>query len=91
MSVEQIQLLPIFLEVDGVPVMLVELSKQEPVWGDPYYIASVKIIYKGIASRVFPLFVRSEKDLLNKLKVEITKIKFIDYMYGLEEVKRIIA
>jgi len=71
--------------------MLIELSKQEPVWGEPYYIASVKIIYKGIASRTFPLFVRDQRDLLNKLKVEITKIKFIDYMYGLDEVRRIIT
>jgi hypothetical protein len=91
MSVEQITLLPIFLEVDGVPVVLIELSKQETAWGETYYIASVKVIYKGIASRVFPLYVKDSKDLLNKLKVEITKIKFIDHMYGLEEVRRIIS
>ncbi|MCL7388579.1 MAG: hypothetical protein LZ173_01380 [Thaumarchaeota archaeon] len=91
MATSQIQLLPIFLEVDGVPVMLVEVSKQEPVYGSPYYITSVKIIYKGIHSRVIPLFVRDTKELINKLKVEITKIKFIDYMYGLDEVRRIIT
>jgi hypothetical protein len=90
-ATSQIQLLPIFLEVDGVPVMIVEVSKQEPVYGFPYYITSVKIIYKGIHSRVIPLFVRDTKELINKLKVEVTKIKFIDYMYGLDEVKRLIA
>jgi hypothetical protein len=91
MSTFQVQLLPIFLEVDGVPVMLIEVSKQEPLYGSPYYITSVKIIYKGIHSRTFPLFVRDTKELINKLKVEITKIKFIEYMYGLDEVKRVIS
>jgi len=90
-STEPFHLLPIFLEIDGVPVMLVEVSKQNPVFGDPYYIASVRIHYKGIVSKVFPLQVKDETDLKNKLKVEITKIKFIELMYGLEEVRRLIA
>jgi hypothetical protein len=90
-STERFQLLPIFLEIDGVPVMLIEASKQEPIYGAPYYVASVKIIYKGVHSKVFPLIVRDENDLRNKLKVEITKIKFIEAIYGLEEVKRVIA
>ena len=91
MSTERFQLLPVFLEVDGVLVMLVEVSMQKPVYGPPYYIASVKIVYKGIHSRVFPLIVRDENDLRNRLKVEITKIKFIEAMYGLEEVRRVIT
>ena len=91
MTIERTQLLPIFLEVDGIPVMLVEVSKQTPAFGEPYYIASLKIFYKGIASRVFPLFVQDERDLVNKIKVEITKIKFIEHMYGLEEVRRLIT
>jgi hypothetical protein len=90
-STERFQLLPIFLEVDGVLVMLVEVSMQRPIYGPPYYVASVKIIYKGIHSKVFPLIVRDENDLRNKLKVEITKIKFIEAIYGLEEVKRVIT
>jgi hypothetical protein len=90
-AVTQLQLLPQLLEVDGVPVMLVEVSKQEPLYGQPYYIASIKLIYKGIHSKVFPLFVKNTNELMNKLKVEITKIKFIDYMYGLEEVRKLIT
>jgi hypothetical protein len=90
-ATSQIQLLPIFLEVDGVPVMIVEVFKQEPVYRPPLYITSVKIIYKGIHSRVIPLLVRDTRELINKLKVEVTKIKFIEYMYGLEEVRRLIT
>lgn len=79
------------MEVDGVTVQVVEASKQELVSGEVWYIASVKIIYKGIHSKVFPLYVRNTQDLVNKLKVEITKIKFIDHAYGIEEVRRIIT
>jgi len=86
-----IQLTPFFIEVDGVPVRIVEASRQQFVSGDVWYIVSVSIIYKNIRSRVFPLFVRNMQDLMNKLKVEITKVKFIEYAYGLEEVKRLIT
>ena len=79
------------MEVDGIPVQLVEVTKQTLTTGEEWYIASVKIIYKGIHSKIFPLFVKDIQDLVNKLKVEITKIKFIDYAYGIEEVKRLMV
>jgi hypothetical protein len=91
METSTIQLTPIFLEVDGVPVQLIEVSKHQLTTGEVWYIASVRIIYKGIQGRVFPLFVKNTQDLTNKLKVEITKLKFIEYAYGIEEVKRILA
>jgi hypothetical protein len=91
METSTLQLTPIFLEVDGVPVELVEVSKQQLISGEVWYIASVKIIYKGIHSKVFPLYVKNTQDLVNKLKVEITKLKFIDYAYGIEEVKRLLS
>jgi len=85
------QLTPFFLEVDGVTVQVVEVSKQQLISGEVWYIVPVKIIYKGIHSRIFPMFVKNITDLKNKLKVEITKVKLIDYSYGLEEVKRLIG
>jgi hypothetical protein len=91
METSTIQLPPIFLEVDGIPVQLVEVSKQPLITGEVWYIASVRIIYKGIQSKVFPLFVKDTQDLINKLKVEITKLKFTEYAYGIEEVKRLLA
>ena len=91
METSTIQLPPIFLEVDGIPVQLVEVSKQPLITGEVWYIASVRIIYKGIQSKVFPLFVKDTQDLINKLKVEITKLKFTEYAYGIEEVKRFLA
>jgi len=86
-----LQLTPLFLEVDGVTVELLEVSRQSITETDVWYIVSVKIHYKGITSRTFPLFVKDTRDMVNKLKVEITKVKFIEYVYGLTEVKRLIT
>jgi hypothetical protein len=86
-----LQITPFFIKIDDVTVEILEVSEQPLISGDKWYIASVKIIYKGIHSKIFPLFVRDEVELKNKLKVEITKIKIIDYSYGLEEVKRVIT
>jgi hypothetical protein len=82
-----LQLTPFFVDVDGVTVQIIEASKT-PL---NEYIVSVRIIYKGIYSKIFPLAVQSTDDLMNKLKVEISKIKFIDYTFGIEEVKRLIT
>ena len=82
-----LQLTPFFVDIDNVIVQIIEASKT------PFneYIVSVRIIYKGIYSKIFPLAVQSTDDLMNKLKVEISKIKFIDYTFGIEEVKRLIT
>jgi hypothetical protein len=85
------QITPFFLEIDGVTVQIVEVAKQQLISGEVWYIVPVKIIYKGIHSRVFPMFVKDIRELKNKLKVEITKVKIIDYSLGLEEVKRLIT
>jgi hypothetical protein len=82
-----LQLTPFFVDVDGVTVQIIEASKT--LFNE--YIVSVRIIYKGIYSRIFPIAVQSTDDLMNKLKVEISKIKFIDYTFGIEEVKRLIT
>jgi len=82
---------PFTCEIDGIPVTVLEILKRKIVSGDTWYLAVVTIDYKGIKSRRYTIPVKSEEDLINKLKIEITKIKFIDYGYGIEEVKRLIT
>jgi len=82
---------PFFIEIDGVPVQVLEVLKFEYVSGDTWYDVIVSINYNGIKSRRYGLYVKDIKDLKNKLKIEITKIKFIDYAYGRDEVKRLIT
>jgi len=91
MQTHTFQLPPFSIEVDGCRVDIIEVLKRELVTGETVYFVSVRINYKGIQSRVFPLLVRGNEDLINKLKVEITKVKFIEYAYGIEEVKRLIT
>lgn len=80
---------PFSLSIDGALVDVLEVSKQSLPNGETWYIVSCSIRYKGIKSRVFPLFVRNEEDLKNKLKIEITKIKIFELTHGLEELKRL--
>jgi hypothetical protein len=82
---------PFFIEVDGVKVEIVEVSEQKLVSGDTFYIVSCKIYYDNIVSKVFPLYVKSTQELIDKLKVEVTKLKFIEYAYGIQHVKEVIS
>lgn len=79
---------PFSIEIDGVEVEVLEVLKTELVSGDTWYHVVVCINYDGIRSRRYSLDVRSMEELVNKLKVEITKIKFIDYAYGRLAVRR---
>jgi len=90
METATITITPILFELEGATVKIIEASQQRLVTGETWNIVTVQITYKGITSRIFPIFAKNTQDLINKLKVEITKIKIIDYSYGLEEVKRLI-
>lgn len=82
---------PFSIEVDGFQVDVLEVLKTQLISGDTWYHVVVQINYKGIKSRRYTLDVKNEKDLLNKLKIEITKVKFIEYAYGINELKRLIT
>jgi len=91
METIKFQLTPFSLEVDGYLVDVLEVLERKLVTGDTWFFAVVQIHYKGITSRKYTLAVRSEKELINKLKIEITKIKYLELIYGLKEVERLIT
>jgi hypothetical protein len=91
METNTFQLPPFLIEVDGCPVQVLEVLKSELVSGDTWYHVVVSIEYKGVKSKIYSLDVKDIKDLVNQLKIEITKVKFMDYGYGMSEVKRVIA
>jgi len=86
-----IPLPPFSIEVDGVRVTVLEVLKSQLISGETWYFVVVQLNYKGVLSRRYTLSVRDVRDLVNKLKMEVTKIKFIEYGYGLEAVRRMIA
>ena len=87
----RITLPPFYVEVDGVRALILEVSKTEVIPGEPWYHASIQLEYKGIVSKIFTLDARSERDLLDKLKIEVSKLKFMEYAYGTEFLKRVIT
>ena len=91
METNSLLLTPFFIEVDGCEVTIFESLKREMVTGQTWFFVVVSIDYKGIKTRRYTLAVRDTQDLINKLKIEITKIKFMEYAYGLDYVKRLIT
>jgi hypothetical protein len=91
METNTFHLPPFFIEVDGCPVEVVEVVMNQLVTGETYFRIVLSIIYKGIQSRTYSLVARDTEDLVNKLKIEISKIKFAEYSKGLNEVKRMIS
>jgi len=91
MEPAKIQLTPFSIIVDETTVRVLEVLKTELDPQNPWYHVVVQINYHGIKSRIYSLDVRNTKDLVKKLKIEITKIKMLEYMYGREELKRLIS
>jgi len=86
----EVQILPITIDVDRFKVTLYEVMKSTLISGETWYHVVVSIDYKGIRSRRYTLDAKSMKDLINKLKIEITKLKVVEYSEGLEEVERLV-
>lgn len=78
---------PFVVEVDGTPFEILEVI-QHAIGG---YSVAVRMTYKGIRSRILDMSARDEQDLIRKLKAELAKIKWFEFLYGLEEVRRIIT
>lgn len=84
-------ILPQTIEVDGIPVEILEAKDMSLSGGEPYYLVVIRIHYKGITSRVFSIPAHNEQELLNKLKIEVTKLKYLEYIYGIDELRGMIT
>jgi hypothetical protein len=82
---------PFSFEVGGARVDVLEIIRTRLIDGTERFHVAVRIVYKGIKSRVFTLDVKDADDLVNKATVEVNKIKWYEYAYGLEEVRRLIT
>jgi len=91
MSENTILIPPFFLEVDGVKVEVLEALKHSLISGEVFYTIALRIHYKDIISRIFRLTVRNVDELRDKIKVEVTKIKFMEYAYGIKYVRSVIT
>ena len=85
----QVELGPRELEVDGARVTILEVLKTSTPWlGDEYHVV-VRIRLGGVTSKPFTIDVRGERELIEKLRVEIAKMKLFKFIHGEEEFRRV--
>jgi len=77
MEVARLQITPFTIRVDKVLVQIIEVLKSALGEIGGYHV-SLSINYKGTWSRPYNMTVTDMKDLIRKLKIEITKLKFIE-------------
>ena len=85
----EIRLPPFSIEVDDAIVTVWEVIRTQPVGGRASYHTVVSLKYRGIESKRFHIDAKDTKDLINKLKIELTKLKMIEYTYGKEALKKV--
>jgi len=79
-----ILLTPFHIQIEDATVTVWEVRKVPP----DQYNCAITITYKGITSKRYGLIVKNPKDLHNKLKIELTKLKFINLSLGEEALRQ---
>jgi len=82
---------PLSITLDGCIVDVLEVTRSTLISGETWLHVAVRINYMGVRSRVFTIDARSQREFIDKLRVEIAKVKFIYYAYGIELLRRLIA
>ncbi|MEM1530983.1 MAG: hypothetical protein QXI27_04235 [Nitrososphaerota archaeon] len=91
MSSTRVLLTPFYIEVDDAVAEVLEVLEHKIAGEVIGYTVSLRIIYKGMKSRVFPLDCKNMNDLLNKLRIEVTKLKFFEMALGQAELRRLMT
>lgn len=91
MTNKTIQVLPLYLNVDDVVVEVLEVLEHKIDGQLLCYTVSMRLRYKGIKSKVFAIDCKNMGDLINKIKVEISKLKLFEIVMGFPELRRIIT
>lgn len=76
---------PIEVEVEDCVATIYEVSKIDIM---NKYLASVSVKCDDVVSNVFPVFYSSSKELIEKLKCEVSMFKYLLFLYGKEYVRR---
>lgn len=80
---------PIEVEVDNCIVTILEVAKLPMSWTETGYIyqASCQTRCGDVTSRVFTITYRDASELKSKLQVEVTKFRYMMFLYGARELK----
>jgi len=78
---------PFDIQIEDALVTVWEVLKLPP----DRYNCTVTIKLKGVESKRYGIVVKDQKDLRNKLKIEITKLKFIDLSMGRDYLRQVMT
>jgi hypothetical protein len=77
---------PIEIEVENCILTILEVSKYKLPWD--LYQASCQVKCGDYMSKIFQIDFTDKDDLKRKILIEISKFKYLIFMYGREELKR---
>ncbi len=87
--VQTLTITPIEIEVDKCIVTILEVAKLPMSWVEPGYVyqASCQVRCGDVISQVFTITYRDASELKSKLQVEVTKFRYMIFLYGSRELK----
>jgi hypothetical protein len=87
--VQTLTITPIEIEVDKCIVTILEVAKLPMSWMEPGYVyqASCQVRCGDVISQVFTITYRDASELKSKLQVEVTKFRYMIFLYGSRELK----
>lgn len=80
-------LLPAEVEVEGCTVIIHEVTKL--AFPSDVYYAACQVKCNDSYSNIFPVTYRDTKELALKLKTEVSKFKYMLWLYGKDELKQL--
>jgi len=78
---------PFDIQIEDAIVTVWEILKLPP----NRYNCTITINFKDIQSKRYGIIVKDQKDLRNKLKIEITKLKFIELSMGRDYLRQVMT
>jgi hypothetical protein len=87
--VQTLTITPIEVEVDNCIVTILEVAKLPMSWIElgHMYQASCQVRCGDVTSNVFTITYRDASELKSKLQVEVTKFRYMLFLYGARELR----
>lgn len=82
----EITVLPVDVEIDGCIVTILEASKLKLPWD--HFQVSCQVRCGNIQTQIFHVDYKTPKELAQKLKTEIAKLKYMMWLMGENELIR---
>lgn len=81
---------PYKLVIDGVEVIVLEVLSTTLVSGEKYYHVICQLKYKNMLSKRFTIDCRNETEFINKVRLEISRLKLFEAIGGIGFVREVI-